>query len=185
LDPVDHAEEEQKILLKQQVMFKIAETMPVSDETLITVFKDIVKEVKSKTVGDVDGVYSQQFGEASKRNAGRLIELAAITRADGGAILMRQLVTILCAKIRKHLKVLQSMENKKTTRNLKLKDYICFLIKSLEDAIRKLSIPNMRELILALKKDIIEVICTTAECEDVLVRNQAQILFTFVLQKIM
>lgn len=171
---MDHAEEEQKILLKQQVMLKIVETMLVAEDTMVTVLRDIVKEVKSKTVGDIDGVYSQQFGEAAKRNAGRVIELAAITRAEVGAELMRKIITLICAKIRKQLKILQSMDNKKTTSNLKLKDYLCFLIKSLEDAIRKLSIPNMIELILSLKKDIIEVICTTAESEDVLVRNQAQ-----------
>jgi hypothetical protein len=35
---VDHAEEEQKILLKQQTLLKILETLPVSQEALLTVF---------------------------------------------------------------------------------------------------------------------------------------------------
>ena len=43
----------------------------------------------------------------------------------------------------------------------------------------------MTPLILTLKNDLFEVICTGAECEDVLVRNQTQILFTYVLQQIL
>ena len=78
------------------------------------------------------------------------------------------------------------MENKKATSNLKLKDYLCFLIKTLEDAIRKVPTAEMlKTLILNLKNDLFEVICTGAECEDILVRNQTQILFTYVLQQIL
>jgi hypothetical protein len=45
--------------------------------------------------------------------------------------------------------------------------------------------PNLVELVMTLKKDIIEVLCLTAECEEVLIRNQAQILFTYLLHKIL
>ncbi len=96
LDPVDHAEEEQKILLKQQTLLKILETLPVSQESLLTVFKAIVKEVKAKTVGDIDGIYSAQFGEGAKRNAGEAIAIGI--KKEG---VVEQIVKVICAKIRK------------------------------------------------------------------------------------
>jgi hypothetical protein len=180
LDPVDHAEEEQKILLKQQTLLKIMEILPVSQDAILTVFKAIVKEVKAKTVGDTDAIYSAQFGEGAKRNAGEAISIGV--KREGVVELM---VKVMCAKIRKQLKNLSTMENKKATSNLKLKDYLCFLIKTLEDAIRKVPAEKLTPLILTLKHDLFEVICTGAECEDVLVRNQTQILFTYVLQQIL
>ena len=96
LDPVDHAEEEQKILLKQQTLLKILETLPVSQEAILTVFKAIVKEVKAKTVGDIDGIYSAQFGEAAKRNAGEAIAIGV--KREG---VVEQIVKVICVKIRK------------------------------------------------------------------------------------
>ena len=63
------------------------------------------------------------------------------------------------------------MENKKATSNLKLKDYLCFLIKTLEDAIRKIPAEKLKTLVLTLKNDLFDVISTGAECEDILVRN--------------
>ena len=95
LDPVDHAEEEQKILLKQQTLLKILETLSVSQEALLTVFKAIVKEVKAKTVGDTDGIYSAQFGEGAKRNAGEAISIGV--KREG---VVESMVKFMCAKIR-------------------------------------------------------------------------------------
>ena len=130
-------------------------------------FKGIVKEVKSKTVKDIDGIYSAQFGENAKRNASKVVTLACLR--DG---FVQDLVKILCAKIRKQLKILSGMENKKATSNLKLKDYICFMIKTLEDAVRRVSPDGgLKDLVLSLKNDLFDVICTGAESEDVLVRN--------------
>jgi len=63
------------------------------------------------------------------------------------------------------------LENKKATSNLKLKDYICFLIKSLEDVLKNLAKEKLQDLILTMKNDLFEVICTAAETEEVLVRN--------------
>jgi hypothetical protein len=58
VDPVDHAEEEQKLLLKQSVLLKILETMPVSETSRLTVLRYMLKVIKQKTVEDVDNVYS-------------------------------------------------------------------------------------------------------------------------------
>jgi hypothetical protein len=139
LDPVDHAEEEQKILLKQQVILKIAEKMELSEGMMVVVFKAIVKEVKTKSMEDVDGVYSSHFGEAAKRNASRIIEIAASNGSQGAPQVIQQIMLLLCSKIKKQFKKLQSIDVKKGANNIRLKDYQCFLIKILEDAIRKLA----------------------------------------------
>jgi len=71
----------------------------------------------------------------------------------------------------KLLKALAALENKKATSNLKLKDYICFLIKSLEDALRKIPDQELRKMIVSLKNEIFEAICLAAESDEILVRN--------------
>ncbi len=49
----------------------------------------------------------------------------------------KEVLSVLIAKIMKKMKVLTSSENKKPTSNLKLKEYICFMIKGLEEGVRR------------------------------------------------
>jgi|LauGreDrversion4_2_1035121.scaffolds.fasta_scaffold54745_3 hypothetical protein len=51
------------------------------------IFRNIVKEVKEKTVGDPDGVYSAQFAEVAKRNAAK-----AITTKVNDAEILKQAI---------------------------------------------------------------------------------------------
>ena len=78
---------------------------------------------------------------------------------------------IVIAKAMKGIKVLESaIEAKKSTAStLKIKEYICFLIKSIDDSIK---LAHSDSVLVALKKELFELICTGAELEDIMVRNQ-------------
>jgi hypothetical protein len=58
IDPVDHNEEEQKLILKQKVLLKIAETFSLSDLALQTTFRYMLKVTKEKTLKDLENDYS-------------------------------------------------------------------------------------------------------------------------------
>ena len=58
IDPVDHNEEEQKLILKQKVLLKIAETFALSELALETTFRYILKVTKEKTLKDLEGDFS-------------------------------------------------------------------------------------------------------------------------------
>ena len=77
---------------------------------------------------------------------------------------------IVIAKAMKGIKVLESaIEAKKgTASTLKIKEYICFLIKSIDDSIK---LAQNENLLVALKKELFELICSGAELEDIMVRN--------------
>jgi hypothetical protein len=78
------------------------------------------------------------------------------------------------------------MEAKKgTASTLKVKEYICFLIKTIEDSIKKVPLEELSSFLLSIKSDIFELICTGAELEDIMVRNQSQQLFTYLLTQIL
>lgn len=70
-------------------------------------------------------------------------------------------------------------------RAARLKEYLCFLLKTLEDSLKKLPLPSLTNIILSLKAPLCEVICTSAENEDLTIRAQSQQLFTFLLHTIL
>ena len=82
-----------------------------------------------------------------------------------------EILKIAISKTMKSIKKLISLiEAKKgTASTLKLKEYICFLIKSIDDAIKL--VPS-ESILIRLKGELFELICTGAELEDILVRNQ-------------
>jgi hypothetical protein len=51
---VDQSEEEQKLLLKQKVLIKVAKTFPLTDAAMTTVFIYILQNVKKGTLEDID-----------------------------------------------------------------------------------------------------------------------------------
>jgi hypothetical protein len=55
----------------------------------------------------------------------------------------------------------------------KLKEYICFLIKTLEDCLKKLSPKELSELIMTLKLSLLETLASCGEQEDISIKNQA------------
>lgn len=95
-----------------------------------------------------------------------------------------EMMKIVIAKAMKGIRVLvAALEAKKgTASTLKVKEYICFLIKSIDDAIKL--VPS-EQVLLALKQELFELVCTGAELEDIMVRNQCQQLFTYVLTQIL
>jgi hypothetical protein len=52
IDPVDQSEEELKLLLKQKILIKIAETFQLSDLAILTSFRYILSVTKQKTLDD-------------------------------------------------------------------------------------------------------------------------------------
>ena len=93
------------------------------------------------------------------------------------------LLKIVISKVMKQIRVLiPVIEAKKgTASTLKIKEYICFLIKTIEDSIKKVPQEEFGDFLLPLKSEIFELICTGAEIEDIMVRNQSQQLFSFFL----
>lgn len=78
----------------------------------------------------------------------------------------------MMAKVMKNMKVVQKEETKKGENNIKVKEYLCLLIKSLEDSFKKVATPReLGEIILEMRGAIIETICTTSECDDIMIRN--------------
>lgn len=72
-----------------------------------------------------------QFGESSKKNVSKLLQQSVFkAKLD--------MMKIVIAKAMKGIKVLvTALEAKKgTASTLKVKEYICFLIKSIDDAIK-------------------------------------------------
>lgn len=83
-------------------------------------------------------------------------------------------------------KTITACGDKKNQTNLKLKEYLCFLIKSLEDCLKKISsVQELSSIIIELKSNLSEIICLGAENEDIMIRNQAQQLFTPILNFIL
>jgi hypothetical protein len=78
-----------------------------------------------------------QFGDASKKNVTRFL----LAHSDKKSGIRESLYRLTIAKVMKKVKVLiQAMEAKKSSSGtLKLKEYICFLIKSIEDGLKKIS----------------------------------------------
>ena len=54
-----------------------------------------------------------------------------------------------------------------------MKEYLCFLLKTLEDSLKKLPLPALTNILFSLKASLFEVICTSAENEDLTIRAQA------------
>ena len=75
-----------------------------------------------------------QFGDASKKNVARFLHHSKVTD------IREKLFKLTIAKVMKKVKMLiQSIEAKKSASGtLKLKEYICFLIKSIEDGLKKI-----------------------------------------------
>jgi hypothetical protein len=55
------------------------------------------------------------------------------------------------------------------------------LLKVLEDSLKKLSLDNLEETIITYKKELFEIVCRSAEQEDITIRAQAQQLLSFML----
>jgi hypothetical protein len=69
------------------------------------------------------------------------------------------------------LKTLAKLDKKPLYAN-KLREYVCFCIKTLEDCFRHIkSDSELADLILTLKTKIIEILCKGAEYDDLTVRN--------------
>lgn len=84
----------------------------------------------------------------------------------------KEALVLLCGKIMKRVRALTSGEagaNKKPTSNLKMKEYICFMIKAVEEGMRRTG--DVGALIMDMKDKLFEVVCTAAECEDIMIRN--------------
>ena len=99
-----------------------------------------------------------------------------------------QIIRRLMKKGMKNIQLLKSLsaENKKGQSNLKLKEYICYLIKTLEDCLKKLELETeLTEMISTLRVPLIEIICVSSEFDDIMIRNQSQQLFSFLLTAIL
>lgn len=84
-------------------------------------------------------------------------------------------------KTRKKLRVIISNQEAKKTQpsqgvgqqvTLKVKEYLCLLIKSIEDCFKKLTKEEVKDLIMASKDSLFETLCLGAEQEDIMIRNQ-------------
>ena len=111
------------------------------------------------------------FCDSVKKNAHKLI---------ARAVDKQEIVKVLCKKIKKRVIQIRSMENKKVTSNLKVKEYTCYMIKTLEEVVRK-----GKEIVVSNKNEVFETICLGAECDDIMIRNQSQQLFTYILKLIL
>ena len=167
IEPIDQSEEEQKLLLKQKMLIKIIQTFRLKDSSHMTVFNYILSVAKKKTVDDIDQYYSMQFSDAVKKNLHKL--LSHFMQGENFESVKDQVFDRLFTKIKKY------MVRNNTLSNSKVKEYTCFLIKTLEDCLKKCSQQEyLSNLITFSKKDLlIETICMGAECEDIMVRNQA------------
>lgn len=110
----------------------------VSNNSKFAVFKYILSVLKKKTLDDLDSYYSMQFGDAVKKNLHKVI--SKLMNSDiGNSDLKRKVVLKLMEKIDKHVKIIQKEDPKKPSGNLmKSKEYLCLLIKSLEDCFKKI-----------------------------------------------
>ena len=69
-------------------------------------------------------------------------------------------------------KTIVACGDKKNHTNLKLKEYLCFLIKTLEDCLKKVTtIEELKSIIITLKSSLFEIICLGAENDDIMIRN--------------
>lgn len=70
--------------------------------------------------------------------------------------------------------------------NRRVIEYIIFMIKTIEDCLRKIKDDTeLCSLILILKNVIIEVICVGGENDEIMIRNQSQQLFSLLLKIIL
>jgi len=84
----------------------------------------------------------------------------------------------LFSKIKKSVLKLE----KKPQNSNKLREFICFAVKTIEDCFRKIPHEDqLRSIFQAHRADLVSVVCQTAEVDDPMVQNQAQQLFTLVL----
>ncbi len=65
----------------------------------------------------------------------------------------------------------------------KILDYAIFMIKTLEDSLKKISRnpAELKQVILKFRTAFVEVTCLGGESEDIMIRNQTQQLFTYLL----
>jgi hypothetical protein len=74
IEPVEHSDEEQKLLLKQKVLVKLATNVAsLSLSSRVQVLDYLLKVIKQQTVHDLDEYYSLVFGDATKKNLHKLI----------------------------------------------------------------------------------------------------------------
>lgn len=125
-----------------------------------------MKVMKKKTIDDVDSNYSLQFSDLTKKNLHQALYL--LMAEDEEHQVKHRIVEYLFSKIGKALGALE----KKPENSNKLREYICFSIKTLEDCFRK--IPNEEEIsqiITQHKVNLVKLICNAAEFDDAMIRN--------------
>jgi hypothetical protein len=90
-----------------------------------------MKVLKKKSIEDVDQNYSLQFGDLTKKNLHKVLYL--LMAEDEEHQVKDRIFEYLFTKIKKSLTKL----DKKPSNSNKLREYICFSIKTLEDCFRK------------------------------------------------
>ncbi len=165
-DPIDQNEEEQKLVLLQKILFKITKTFILTEDYQFRIFKYMMTVLKKKTIDDVDSYYSSQFSDSTKKSLHKL--LYHLMGEDEEHQVKTKIFSYIFAKIKKTLPL---MSEKKNQSNLKIKEYLCFLIKTLEDCFKKIPSPQLLQLIIIqLKKPLIEITCMCAEYDDIMIR---------------
>lgn len=125
--------------------------------------------LKKKAVEECD-TYTLQFSDATKKTLHQLLYYI-MTEPEEHDEIKKKILNQIISKI---IKTIPLLTDKKFSKDMKNKEYVCFLIKTLEDCLKK--IPTAFELIaliLSIKAELIEVTCLAAEYEDIMIKNQA------------
>lgn len=89
-----------------------------------------------------------------------------------------RLLKHLFAKTKKSMVTLE----KKPANSNRLREFICFAVKTIEDCFRKVpTTDELGALIVEHRQSLVQTVCQTAENDDPMIQSQAQQLFTLVL----
>jgi hypothetical protein len=133
-----------------------------------------MKTLKKKAIGDLENVPTTLFGDLCKKNFHKL--LYHLMREDEEHQVKFKVFSLMFSKLQKSLGKLDRKSNPNYNKTL---EYVCFTIKTIEDCLKRTSRSQIVALVQSCKAQLIEVICLGSENEEIMVRNQAQQLFTY------
>ena len=149
---IDASEEEQMLTLIQKTLLKVMINLELPEEYQFNIFHYFMKVLKVKSIEDADQIYSVQFADQTKKNLHKVLYHLMYAELSVKSRVFKHLFS----KIKKSMSILE----KKPANASKLREFICFVVKTIEDCFRKIPSSNaLSSLLTEHRADLVQVVC--------------------------